>query len=530
MYVVAVSSRVEPTKPEGEGLSSAEAGYGPAMPTPPAEIAGRYRVLEEAGRGGMGAVYRCIDERLGREVAVKQVGRMPGESVTDQARALREARSSAALNHPNVVSVYDSMAEGDSVWLVMEYVAGRTLSQMLREDGPLSPHRAAWIGAQVADGLAAAHERGTTHRDVKPGNVLVTKGDRAKISDFGIARTTGEASLTQSGILTGTPGYFAPEIARGGDPGPASDVWALGATLYHAVEGRPPYGENPNALQLLARVAAEDPPAPERAGVLAGPISRMLDRDPASRWSMADAAHALHRIHEQTPEAGTQERTRALAAVPATVDPSPAGPAAASSPASAPAPAPTAAETRSRRRRPAGIAALVAALVAVVVVTAVALTQIGDDPATTPTADDETPSDTSEPATPEDQTPRAAPRRPSPRRRSPGRPRPSRTRTSRTSRGRRSRPRAVEETRSPSSRTTTQSCPVTPRRGTRCCRRRTRSGSAMERTTGSGPASARSPCRTAHRRAEEPWTSRCCTTAEATKYAGSTSSAARTAG
>lgn len=379
------------------------------MPTPPEEIAGRYRVLEEAGRGGMGAVYRCIDERLGREVAVKQVGRMPGESVTDQARALREARSSAALNHPNVVSVYDSIAEGESVWLVMEYVAGRTLSQMLREDGPLSPHRAAWIGAQVADGLAAAHERGTTHRDVKPGNVLVTKGDRAKISDFGIARTTGEASLTQSGILTGTPGYFAPEIARGGDPGPASDVWALGATLYHAVEGRPPYGENPNALQLLARVAAEDPPAPERAGVLAGPISRMLDRDPASRWSMADAAHALHRMHEQIPEAGTQERTRAFAAAPATVDPSPAGPAAASSPASAPAPAPTAAETRSRRRRPAGIAALVAALVAVVVVAAVALTQLGDDPATTPTAEDETPSDTSEPATPEDQSPESSP-------------------------------------------------------------------------------------------------------------------------
>jgi serine/threonine protein kinase len=380
------------------------------MPTPPEEIAGRYRVLEEAGRGGMGAVYRCIDERLGREVAVKQVGRMPGESVTDQARALREARSSAALNHPNVVSVYDAMAEGDHVWLVMEYVAGRTLSQMVREDGPLSPHRAAWIGAQVADGLAAAHQRGTTHRDVKPGNVLVTEGDRAKISDFGIARTTGDASLTQSGILTGTPGYFAPEIARGGDPGPASDVWALGATLYHAVEGRPPYGENPNALQLLAKVAAEDPPAPERAGVLAGPISRMLDRDPASRWSMADAAHALHRIHEQTPEAGAQERTRAFAAAPAAVSPSPAGPAAASSPASAPAPGPTAApETRSRRRRPAGVAALVAALVAVVVIAAVALTQLGDDPAKTPAADDETPSDTSEPTTQEDQTPENSP-------------------------------------------------------------------------------------------------------------------------
>ncbi|WP_432476089.1 serine/threonine-protein kinase [Nocardioides sp. GXQ0305] len=372
------------------------------MPTPPEQIAGRYRVLEEAGRGGMGAVYRCVDERLGREVAVKQVGRMPGESVTDQARALREARSSAALNHANVVSVFDATAEGDHIWLVMEYVAGRTLSQILREDGRMPPHRAARIGAHVADGLAAAHERGTIHRDVKPGNVLITEGDRAKISDFGIARTAGDPSLTQSGILTGTPSYFAPEIARGGDPGPASDVWALGATLYHAVEGRPPYGENPNALQLLARVAAEEPPAPEHAGELAGPISRMLDRNPESRWSMTDVAHALHRIHDgQAPGGGTKEEPRAFAAAPAMSEPPPTEPAAAPTPAPATAPALAAApQMRSRPRRTARIAAFVVALLALVVVAAVGLAQLGDDP-TTPAADDEPSSDTSEPATSE---------------------------------------------------------------------------------------------------------------------------------
>ena len=268
------------------------------MPSPPRIIVDRYRVLEEAGRGGMGSVWRCVDERLGREVAVKQVGRMPGESVTDRARALREARSTAALNHRNVVSVYDAVAEDDHVWLVMEYVLGRTLAQILRAEGALQPSRAAWIGAQVADGLAAAHARGTVHRDVKPGNVLVGDDDRAKISDFGIARTAGDDTLTQTGMLSGTPAYFAPEVARGGEPGPASDVWALGATLFAAVEGRTPYDGHPNALAVLATIAAEEPPAPEHAGPLAEPIRRMLDRDPDTRWSMADVAHALHGVRD----------------------------------------------------------------------------------------------------------------------------------------------------------------------------------------------------------------------------------------
>jgi len=303
---------------------------------PPETIAGRYRVEREVGRGGMGSVWLCHDELLGREVAVKQVGRLPGESTTDVARAMREARNSAALNHRNVVAVFDAFEEGEHVWLVMEYVPGRTLSQIVAADGPLPPERAAWIGAQVADGLAAAHARGTVHRDVKPGNVLVTDDDLAKISDFGIARTHGDATLTQSGLVTGTPAYFSPELARGDSASPASDVWALGATLYAAVEGRGAYPEQANALALLTTIATERPAAPTRAGDLAEPLGRMMDPDPASRWGMVDAAHALHRIHEKYAAGGTREElpaaepaTAALpvaGALPATAEAAPTGP------------------------------------------------------------------------------------------------------------------------------------------------------------------------------------------------------------
>ena len=242
----------------------------------------------------MGSVWLAVDETLGREVAIKGAGHLPGESATDEARALREARSSAALNHPNVVALYDALPEDGRVWLVMEYVEGQTLSELMRAEGPLDPGRVAAIGAQVADGLVVAHDRGTVHRDVKPGNILITADGKAKISDFGIARTLGEDTLTESGMVTGTPSYFAPELARGGQPTTASDVWALGATLYAAVEGRSPYPERANALALLATIADQAPPAPRRAGALTEPIRRMMDLDPGSRWSMADAAHALH--------------------------------------------------------------------------------------------------------------------------------------------------------------------------------------------------------------------------------------------
>ena len=170
----------------------------------------------------------------------------------------------------------------------------------------------------MADGLAAAHARGTIHRDVKPGNILVRDDDLAKISDFGIARTVGEEQLTRSGLVTGTPVYFSPELARGEEPSPSSDVWAMGATLYAAVEGHPPFPEQTNAIAMLTTIAKERPPRPEHAGVLENPIARMLDPDPTARWTMARVASELHRIHA---EAGTPERTEPTSVLPAPVPP-----------------------------------------------------------------------------------------------------------------------------------------------------------------------------------------------------------------
>ncbi|MFL6003915.1 MAG: serine/threonine-protein kinase [Nocardioides sp.] len=367
-------------------------------------IAGRYRVVREVGRGGMGAVWLCDDERLGRRVAVKQVGHATGETAPDAARAMREARSSAPLNHPNVVAIYDAIDEGDHIWLVMEYVEGRTLAQIIAEDGPVLPEQAALIGAQVADGLAAAHERGTVHRDIKPSNILLGVDGRAKISDFGISRTVGEDTLTQTGMLSGTPSYLSPEIARGEDPSPASDVWALGATLFAAVEGRPPYASQPNPLRTLQNIVNEPVPRPVRAGVITEPIVRMMDPDPQSRWAVADAAHALHRIHAQHRTDRTREETAALAygvggvaaattqAHPApspepTLEPTPTpAPTSTPEPTPDPAPVPAATPRRSRRGR---LALLVAGiLAALVILGALAAFVLDDEP--TPTAGDTT--------------------------------------------------------------------------------------------------------------------------------------------
>ncbi len=377
---------------------------------PPDLIAGRYRVVREVGRGGMGMVWLCRDERLGREVAVKQVGGLPGESSMHFARALREARHSAALHHPHVVAIFDAIEDGNVVWLVMEYVPSRTLSQIIRSDGALSPERAAGIGAQVADGLAAAHARGTVHRDVKPSNILVGEGDLAKISDVGIARAVDEEQLTRSGLVTGTPSYFSPEQARGEEPTPASDVWALGATLYAAVEGRPLYPEQPNAIAMLRVIAEADPPPPEQAGPLAPALSRMLDPDPAERWSMAEVAEELRGV--QAPGIPVaEEPTRVMDAappaaavpVPAPLPPPPAPPAREEPPPpedTAPRPVPAAAPP-SRDNR----AALVAVLVLLLVAAAVGGWYLTRDPSsstaepgTEQTPDDEKPTRTRDPS------------------------------------------------------------------------------------------------------------------------------------
>ena len=276
-------------------------------------IADRYQLERSIGRGGMGTVWLARDERLGRNVAIKQIGTLPGETAPDLARALREARSSAALNHPHVVSIYDVLEEGNHIWLVMEYVASRTLWQIITQDGALSPEATSGIGAQIAEGLAAAHALGTIHRDVKPSNILVTAAEVAKISDFGIARGHDQGQLTSTGLVIGTPEYFSPQLARGEDPTPADDVWALGATLYTAVEGHPPYPHQRSALALLATIASMPPPRAQNAGFLTEPIGRMLDPSPDLRWSMGDAAHMLRRLHERHARELTRRSTSALA-------------------------------------------------------------------------------------------------------------------------------------------------------------------------------------------------------------------------
>jgi predicted Ser/Thr protein kinase len=262
----------------------------------PQLIAGRYQVLRAIGRGGMGTVWLCRDEVLGRQVAVKQIRALAGESANETKRAMREARSAAALNHPNAVAVFDVVTHDGRPWLVMEYVDGQTLDDEISRYGQLSPRRVADIGAQLASALARAHERGIVHRDIKPANVLIDKAGRPKISDFGIARGQGDDQLTAIGFVTGTPGYLSPELARGGDPHPASDVWALGASLYAAVEGQSPYEPRSNPIALLRAIASERPRPMTHAGVLGPAIEAMMHDDPSRRWDMATSAKRLGRI------------------------------------------------------------------------------------------------------------------------------------------------------------------------------------------------------------------------------------------
>ncbi len=256
-------------------------------------IAGRYSLDRELGRGGMGAVWLGRDEVLGREVAVKRLGLAPGTESPDLERAEREARLAARLSHPHVVAVYDLVDQEEQQYLVMEYVEGTNLSGLLRARGPLQPDAAAALLGQAADALAAAHEAGIVHRDVKPSNMLVGEDGQLKLSDFGIARADADASLTQTGLVTGSPAYLAPEVASGGSATDASDVWSLGASLYHALTGHPPYEVTDNVLGALFRIVHEEPPRVPEPGWLGPVLEATMHRDPASRWSMAQVRDFL---------------------------------------------------------------------------------------------------------------------------------------------------------------------------------------------------------------------------------------------
>jgi serine/threonine protein kinase len=264
-------------------------------------VAERYRLVSPVGRGAMGIVWVAKDERLEREVAVKQllVRESPDQAMSratpEEAarRAMREARIAARLRHPNAIAVHDVVIHDGRPCLIMEYLLSDPLDAVLVARGGLAPVEAAAIGVQLAAALVAAHDAGIVHRDVKPENVLITENGTAKITDFGVARAVGLGTVTTTGILAGTPAYLAPEVAGGGQASPASDVYSLGATLYTVIEGLPPYGIDDNPIALLLRVATGESTPPQRAGPLTGLLQWMLNRDPEERPTMRVAHEAL---------------------------------------------------------------------------------------------------------------------------------------------------------------------------------------------------------------------------------------------
>ena len=274
------------------------------VPGPGSLVAGRYRLTSKLGGGGMGAVWLASDQLLDREVAVKQVVSTDGlsdEGADDvRTRALREGRMAARLSHPNAIAMHDIAVDGGEPWLVMEYVPSRSVAQILHSTGTLPVVHSAQIGAQVAAAMAAAHDEGIVHRDIKPGNILVATTGRdaglVKISDFGISRAKDEIQVAENGVITGTPAYFAPEVARGAEPTEASDVYSLGATVYTAVEGAPPFGVDEDSLVLLHRVARGEITPPTRAGALSPALLAMLEPSPARRPTMAQARDMLARV------------------------------------------------------------------------------------------------------------------------------------------------------------------------------------------------------------------------------------------
>ncbi|GAA2682920.1 MULTISPECIES: serine/threonine-protein kinase [Actinosynnema] len=253
-------------------------------------VASRYRLEERIGSGGGGVVWRATDERLGRPVALKRAG--SGDGDPQRFRQLeREARLLAQLNHRHVVTIYDVLDDGGECWLVMEYVPARSMAEL----DVVAPRQAAKLGAQIADALAAVHAKGILHRDIKPGNILVISDDEVKLADFGISRaTSGDATVTNPGLLTGSPGYVAPEVANGAAPTAASDVFSLASTLFAAVEGESPVGGSGDGVLLrLRRAANGSVAAPRRSGPLAPALERMLRVDAGERPTAAEAHEIL---------------------------------------------------------------------------------------------------------------------------------------------------------------------------------------------------------------------------------------------
>src|SRR3954452_12788772 len=259
-------------------------------------LARRYHLQRVLGRGAMGAVWEAEDTFLRRTVAVKEVvlpgSLSPEERAVSCERTLREARAIARLGHPNVVTLFDVLDEDSRPWVVMELVPSRSLAEVIKEDGPLHPLRVATVGLAILGALEAAHAAGITHRDVKPGNILLGHDGRVKLTDFGIARAAGDDTITGTGLLVGSPSYIAPEIVKGQEAGAPADLWGLGATLYASVEGRAPFSGGA-AMEALSKVVQEPPTPYVRAGALIPALDAMLEKDPTKRARPVDARRAL---------------------------------------------------------------------------------------------------------------------------------------------------------------------------------------------------------------------------------------------
>ncbi|WP_267242936.1 serine/threonine-protein kinase [Streptomyces sp. PR69] len=271
-------------------------------------LAGRYRLGGVLGRGGMGTVWRAVDETLGRTVAVKEL-RFPNSIDEDEkrrliTRTLREAKAIARIRNNSAVTVYDVVDEDDRPWIVMELVEGKSLAEVIREDGTLTPRRAAEVGLAILDVLRSAHRQGILHRDVKPSNVLIAEDGRVVLTDFGIAQVEGDPSITSTGMLVGAPSYISPERARGHRPGPAADLWSLGGLLYASVEGAPPYDKG-SAIATLTAVMTEPLDPPKNAGPLEEVIYGLLAKDPEQRLDDAGARKLLTAV-VHAPEAPEQ--------------------------------------------------------------------------------------------------------------------------------------------------------------------------------------------------------------------------------
>jgi len=259
-------------------------------------IAARYRLVDQIGQGAMGVVWRARDERLDRVVAVKQLGYDPSGGGQGGPRALREARLTARLRHPHAITVHDVVEHDGAPYLVMEYLPSRSLADVLLERESLPADQVARIGEQVASALAVAHAEGIVHRDVTPGNVLMAPDGVTKIADFGISRATGEGTVTGGGFIAGTPAYLAPEVAGGAEAGFPADVFSLGATLYRALEGSPPFGTDDNTIVLLRRIAQDEVTPPKQTGPLAEVLGRLLQRDPEQRPAMAEVQELFEAV------------------------------------------------------------------------------------------------------------------------------------------------------------------------------------------------------------------------------------------